>query len=643
MPKIAQRLRDLFGRTTIHVSLTPEENPHVEGLTARQLYATQANLHAVISFLSDSVAQLPLKVYTRSGENDRQRDRDSVAAKLLYRPNADQTAYELWNAVMTELLLMGMSTVWILPDVESESGYQLRLIPKEWIMDSERKTNYAPDSIRVVTSGSGDIIDIPRAEFVQFRMYSPGNPGGYQSPIAALRQTLNEQIQSDRFRTEIWSSSGRFNAYITRPANVQPWNDEQRKSFITTFREGWGSRGSNRGKIPVLEDGMEIKPYQFNAKEAQYAETKQLSREDVAAAYHVNPSLIWHTTTQTYASAKDNARALYADCLGPTLQMLQQRINAFLLPMIGAGPNTYVEFDLTEKLKGSFEERASILQASVGGPWMTRNEARADNNLPPVDGGDELIIPLNVLEGGQASPQDSAPPKMIVASHRKDRGNTIRVKGLPSAGEGEEVAEALRKFFKRQANSVLPKLGAKSAEWWDADRWDAELAEDLLPIVERIADKHGMSTADVLGTEYGREITRAYLRKRTESRAHAINSATEEKLAEAIEDAEVEPSEVFEKRQTVDSNTFGKAIATTFASWATIEAVHQAQNNGFDRKVEKEWVTGPNSRPSHAAMNGQRVGIDENFSNGARWPGDDNLSADESCGCNCSTDVVWDD
>ena len=171
MPKITQRLRDLFGRTTIHVSLMPEENPRVDGLSARQLYATQANLHAVVSFLADSVSQLPLKVYSRSGENDRQRDRESVAAKLLYRPNADQTAYEFWNAAVTELLLMGVSTVWVLPDTESQSGYQLRLIPKEWIMDSERKTNYAPDSIRIMTNTGGEFIDIPRTEFVQFRMY----------------------------------------------------------------------------------------------------------------------------------------------------------------------------------------------------------------------------------------------------------------------------------------------------------------------------------------------------------------------------------------------------------------------------------------------------------------------------------------
>lgn len=647
MPGITQRLRDLFGRTTIHVSLMPEENPRVDGLSARQLYATQANLHAVVSFLADSVAQLPLKVYTRNAEFDRQRDRNSNAAKLLYRPNADQTSYEFWNAVVTELLLMGVSTCWVLPDPNSESGYQLRIIPKEWIMDSERKTNYAPDVLRITAGTAGDVVEIPRTEFVQFRMYSPGNPGGYQSPLAALRQTLNEQIQADKFRTEIWSSSGRFNAYLTRPASVQPWTNEQRKAFVTAFREGWGKGGSNAGKIPLLEDGMEIKPYQFNAKEAQYAETKQLSREDVAAAYHVNPSLIWHTTTQTYASAKDNARALYADCLGPTLQMLQQRINAFLLPMVGADANTYVEFDLTEKLKGSFEERASILQASVGGPWMTRNEARADNNLPPVDGGDELIVPLNVVEGGQASPQDThmnngAQPdvKLIIPSHRKDGEGTIRIKGRADQDEDEELTRALQKFFKRQANSIIPKLGAKSAEWWDEERWNAELADDLEPIIDKIADAHGMSAADVLGTEYGREITRAYLKKLTQSRAKAINTSTYEKLLEAIEDAEAEPAEVFEKREDKDAATFGQSLATAIASWAVLEAVHQAQRQGFTRKIEKEWVTGPNSRPTHAAMNGQRVPIDDLFSNGARWPGDDNLEPDESCGCNCSTEVI---
>ncbi|MBR2189309.1 MAG: phage portal protein [Eubacterium sp.] len=652
---VLQRLRNLFGRNPVYLSITPEELPMVGSMSARELYATQANLHAVVSFLADSIAQLPLKVYRREGENDRQRDRDSTAAKLLWKPNPDQTAYEFINALAVEFFLMGCSTIWILPDADSGSGYQLRLIPREWIMSTEKQTNYAPDKLRVA-SGTGSYIDIPREEFVQFRMYSPGNPGGYQSPIAALRQTLNEQIQADKFRTQIYRSSGRFNAYITRPKDVAPWDDETKRKWLTAFREGWSADGSNTGKMPLLEDGMEIKPYQFNAKEAQYAETKQLSREDVAAAYHVNPSLIWHTTTQTYASAKDNARALYADCLGPVLQMIQQRLNSFLLPLVGAEPGTYVEFDLTEKLKGSFEERASILQASVGGPWMTRNEARADNNLPPIEGGDDLIVPLNVLEGGQASPQDThmdeQKPVTVISSGQqaacgcaqcKAKGEEIFVKARSSPDEDEQMASVLKKFWNRQASSVLPKIGAKSAKWWDADRWDDELADDIEPLMDSVADAHGIEVASAIGFEYSTRQTRKYLREMSKARAKAINAATYRKLQAAIkdEDEEVTPAHVFEVRENRDSITFGRALALAAAGWAaTREAPHQAEQHGIQKTVEKEWVTGDNPRQEHAMMNGQRVPIDEPFSNGCFWPGDENGDPDTTCGCNCSTQVI---
>lgn len=639
MPVI-QRLKNLFGRNVFYV-VTPEEMPRVGKMSARQLYATQANLHAVVSFLADSVAQLPLKVYIRDEETARRRDRDSVAAKLLWRPNSDQTAYEFINALTVELLLMGCAVMWLLPDPDSESGYQLRIIPREWIVDTERATNYAPDILKVHT-GSGQFVNIPRTEFVQFRMYAPGNPGGYQSPIAALRQTLNEQIEADRFRTQIYKSSGRFNAYITRPKDVQQWDEETKRKWLTAFREGWGTDGSNSGKMPLLEDGMEIKPYQFNAKEAQYAETKQLSREDVAAAFHVNPSLIWHTTAQTYASAKDNARALYADCLGPTLQMLQQRINSFLLPMIGADPRTYVEFDLTEKLKGSFEERASILQSAVGGPWLTRNEARADNNLPPVEGGDDLIVPLNVVTGGQASPQDThmEPQKM----RKKSEAENIRVKARSSKEEDERMTEILKKFWKRQASSVLPKIGAKSASWWDEDRWDNELAEDITPLINSIADAHGKETAEAMGFEYDGKLTRKYLEALAKGRAHAINAATYKKLLAALEDDEDEedtPSHVFDVRQSKDSLTFGRMLALAVAGWAAAhEAPKQARDNGIMHTVEKMWVTGDNPRPEHAMMNGETVPIDKPFSNGCEWPGDEGGDPDTTCGCNCSTEVI---
>ena len=83
-----------------------------------------------------------------------------------------------------------------------------------------------------------------------------------------------------------------------------------------------------------------------------------------------------------------------------------------------------------------------------------------------------------------------------------------------------------------------------------------------------------------------------------------------------------------------------RSVATAAASWAVIESCHQAERQGFTRNIVKEWVTGENPRESHDLMNGERVPVDEPFSNGAKWPGDDVLGPDETCGCNCRTDVI---
>ena len=45
-----------------------------------------------------------------------------------------------------------------------------------------------------------------------------------------------------------------------------------------------------------------------------------------------------------------------------------------------------------------------------------------------------------------------------------------------------------------------------------------------------------------------------------------------------------------------------------------------------------------NSR--HPNMNGQTVGVDETFSNGAAWPGDAVLGPDGTSGCLCTLEMT---
>ena len=70
------------------------------------------------------------------------------------------------------------------------------------------------------------------------------------------------------------------------------------------------------------------------------------------------------------------------------------------------------------------------------------------------------------------------------------------------------------------------------------------------------------------------------------------------------------------------------------------EASRQAKQQGSTASVFKQWVTGENPREDHAMMDGETVGINDRFSNGADWPGDDILGADGTCGCNCTTEVI---
>ena len=65
-----------------------------------------------------------------------------------------------------------------------------------------------------------------------------------------------------------------------------------------------GGEGTDSGGIPILEDSMRFVDSAINDKEAEWAESMRLTREDVAAAYHVNPSIVWSNDGQTYASTR---------------------------------------------------------------------------------------------------------------------------------------------------------------------------------------------------------------------------------------------------------------------------------------------------------------------------------------------------
>ena len=643
-------LRRLF-RPNYYYVYSGDYGVRVCDLDAAQLYKTQPNLRAVISFLAENAAQVPLKVYDRVSDTDRPRVLDSPAALLLADPNPDMTAFEFKRWMYSDLLLYERFLTLLVPSKETDSGWELRPVPAPWIKTYKGASPFAPESIIIGTQDSG-LLEVPSELFILFHGYDPTDPMRQNSRISALKDSLHEQVESNKFRRQMWHRGGRFNSYLTRPKDVEKWSDPAYERFKATWKASWaGNEASDGGGMPILEDGMEIKTVQFNSRDAQWAESVKLSREDCAAVYHVNPAMIWPGNGQTYASAKDNARALYNDCLAPTLIQATDRLNKMILPRVGEPEGHYIAFDITIKTEGTFEEKISTLVSAVGAPFLTRNEARARLDLPAIDGGDELIVPLNVVEGGLSSPRDtdptverynSAEPVLTKSEMRKARSK-------PTEEESDRLKRVYREFFQRQAKTVLARIGDGSDDWWDAERWDKELAEDLFKVAFGISEAAAKEAVKDLwdNGEYDPERTVAYIRKMCERRAQMMNDKTHDELLASLDDDSFEdedasmstPKGVFENAEKNRSESAGRAFAGALISWSVMEACRQNEQPG--QKPWKTWVvTSGNPRASHAAMNGETVPYDEPFSNGAMWPGDiDALDAAEVANCECVIEI----
>ena len=621
---------------------------NVANMNAAELYKTQPNLRAVISFLADNAAQVPVKVYDRVSDTDRRRVLDSPAALLLKNPNEDMTAFEFKRWMYSDLLLYERFLTLIVPSKYTSSGWELRPIPANWIQSYKGASPFAPEAVVICALNGGSAIEVPADKFILFHGYDPTDPMRQYSRISALTETLHEQIESNKFRRQMWHRGGRFNAYLTRPKDVAQWSEPAFNRFKETWKASWaGGEASEGGGMPILEDGMEIKTVQFNSKDAQWAESVKLSREDCAAVYHVNPAMIWPGSGQTYASAKDNARALYNDCLAPTLMQATDRLNMVLLKRVGEPDGHYIAYDITIKTEGTFEEKIMTLSSAVGGPFLSRNEARARLDLPAIEGGDELITPLNVVTGGLASPRDTDPTierfNGAPVQHILKKSEARKSRGKPTDEEAELLSDVYKAFFKRQKKSVLSKLGAKSAKWWDEERWNKELTEDLFAAAFSMSSAIGKETARKLfdNGEYDPERTEAFISAMCKRRAEMVNQTTYKELQEALEAEEDDealkatPEGVFENAEENRAGSAGLAFAGALIGWSSMEAC--GQNGARGRNVYKTWeTTSGNPRASHARMNGETVPYDEPFSNGAMWPGDiDNLDVEEVANCHC--------
>ncbi len=90
---------------------------------------------------------------------------------------------------------------------------------------------------------------------------------------------------------------------------------------------------------------------------------------------------------------------------------------------------------------------------------------------------------------------------------------------------------------------------------------------------------------------------------------------------------------MFDIAQSSRSEQLGLGRATGLIAFARVEAARHSQDADGEQRYKLWVVTSQDSR--HPELNGERVPVGDNFSNGLPWPGAATGGADDVAGCKC--------
>lgn len=130
--------------------------------------------------------------------------------------------------------------------------------------------------------------------------------------------------------------------------------------------------------------------------------------------FRVPPPLIGHTDkASSWASSLENMNLGFLTyALRPTLVRIEQSISKKLLTP-QERQTIRPKFSVEGLLRANYQTRVSGYTSALQNGWMSRNEVRALEDMPPIAGGDEYTVQLNMTPvdklGDDPAPAKEAP------------------------------------------------------------------------------------------------------------------------------------------------------------------------------------------------------------------------------------------
>ena len=383
-----EKWQDFFGGGPTYAGQAVDENTSMK---------TSA-VFACVSRISSAVACAPVKVYMRNGDL-RERTADHRFSKMLaLRPNRFMTASTFWKAFMQDKLLMGNAYAVI---ERGKFGAPVALIPVKarnarvdyaWELGVDQKLGVERNRLYYTftfedgnrrTYDQEDVLHVPNV----------GWNGKYgMSTVRAMAQAVGLALAAERSSGDFFENGMQSQIAISIPGNP---TEEATARLVEHLKSRHSGAGNHHKPLVLFNDGK-ASTLSMTAEDAQLLESRKFSVIDICRFFGVHPVMIGENekTSSFGGGIEQMGRWFNTLTLNEHFTSIEQEMEAKLF-----GDGHFAEFDETEITRGDTKSRSDYLTSALGSlqqpGWMTVNEARASEGLPPVRGGDEILKPEN--------------------------------------------------------------------------------------------------------------------------------------------------------------------------------------------------------------------------------------------------------
>ena len=345
-----------------------------------------ATVTACCTIIAGDLAKLPLQVWQRDAHGREVRVRDHAAGYLLnVEASAGVTAMVTRFAMAYAFALRGTAYAYAPRDGAGE------LMMIDWVH---------PDHCSVLRNGRARFYDFedgegihrraPGRAMVHLRYMSEDGWTG-RSPIAVAAESFGIALAGQEAAARSASGTSMKAFAKTHAFDADEENYQRQKERLRRALRDEGDNG-----IPVIGPDDDIKRLDLSAADQQLLESRKFDREQIAATYRMPPSKLQMLEFGVKANGQQQAIDYRSDCLSHWGGFIETQLALGLLTEAERRQGLFLRHNFDALLRATTKERYDALNKAVGGPWMSLNEARREEGLSDVDGGDAIYPPPNM-------------------------------------------------------------------------------------------------------------------------------------------------------------------------------------------------------------------------------------------------------